>query len=311
MIQKIFIQLLLIAIVFPINWVDAQTKKGFDLSEASIPVAEIKDGGPPRDGIPSIDGPEFIRASQANIENDARILGVYHEGIAKAYPINILNFHEIVNDQFKDHPVVITYCPLCGSGIAFDAMIDGARKTFGVSGLLYNSDVLLYDRETETLWSQLMNEAVAGDLKGKKLDKIATANTTWAKWKATHPKTLLLSEKTGFNRDYTRNPYPGYAASAKTYFEVAEMDDSFHPKEMVVGLEVDGKHKAYPFSELEKHPHSVVEDVFQGRKLSVEFDKASQSAEIKDEKGNIIPTIMNFWFAWSAFNPDTEVFRVK
>ncbi len=309
--HKILIHLLLFAIIFPINWVDAQTKKGFDLSVASIPVNEIKDGGPPRDGIPSIDAPEFKQVSQANIENDARILGVYYNGIAKAYPINIPNFHEIVNDQFKGHPIVITYCPLCGSGIAFDAMIDRASKTFGVSGLLYNSDVLLYDRETETLWSQLMNEGVVGELKGRKIDKIATANTKWAKWKATHPETLVLSEKTGFNRDYTKNPYPGYASSAKTYFEVAEMDDSFHPKEMVVGLEVDGKHKAYPFSELEKRSNSVVEDLFQGLNLFIEFDEESQSAEIKDEKGNIIPTIMNFWFAWYAFYPDTEVFRMK
>ncbi|WP_373523364.1 DUF3179 domain-containing protein, partial [Aquiflexum sp.] len=253
--------------------------------------------------------PKFLSVSQAGIAEQDRILGVYHNGIAKAYPINILNFHEIVNDFFKDHPVVVTYCPLCGSGIVFDAEINGERKTFGVSGLLYNSDILLYDRETESLWSQLKNESVSGEMKGWSLVKIATANTTWGKWKENHPETLVLSKETGFARDYSRNPYPGYAQSAKIYFEVAEMDDSYHPKEMVVGLEINGKHKAYPFSELKKSGEHEIEDVFQDQKLSISFDADSQSAEIRDAEGKIIQTVMNFWFAWYAFYPKTEVFK--
>lgn len=292
----------LVATAFP------QEKKGFDLTRVSIPLDEIKDGGPPKDGIPSIDKPTFITASEATMEKGGRVLGVVFNGVAKAYPISILNYHEIVNDRFGNAPVVITYCPLCASGLAFDAVVDERTLTFGVSGLLYNSDVLLYDRETESLWSQLKNESVSGEMKGRSLVKIATANTTWGKWKKNHPKTLLLSEKTGFNRDYSRNPYPGYAQSARIYFEVAEMDESYHPKEMVVGLEINGKHKAYPFSELSKSGEPEIEDAFQGQKLSIRFDAKSQSAEIRDAKGNIIPTVMNFWFAWYAFYPETEVY---
>jgi hypothetical protein len=127
--------------------------KGFDLSNITIPLEFVKDGGPPRDGIPSIDNPEFINISDADfLSNEDRILGVFYNGISKAYPVRILNFHEIVNDEFDGHPVVVTFCPLCGSGLAFDAMIEGKKRTFGVSGLLYNSDVLLYDRQSETLW---------------------------------------------------------------------------------------------------------------------------------------------------------------
>ena len=138
------------------QYASAQSMKGFDLSNASIPVDEIKDGGPPKDGIPAIDQPEFKKASAVQLDEQTRVMGVKVNEVAKAYPVPIMNYHEIVNDMFAGRPVVVTYCPLCGSGIAFDAAIDGERKTFGVSGLLYNSDVLLYDRQTESLWSQIM-----------------------------------------------------------------------------------------------------------------------------------------------------------
>lgn len=286
----------------------AQTIKGFDLSNSTIPVSEIKDGGPPKDGIPSIDKPVFIEAKQATLKNDDRILGVYENGISKAYPINILNFHEIVNDHFGDDPVVVTYCPLCGSGIAFDALINGEPKTFGVSGMLYNSDVLLYDRETESLWSQLKYEAVSGALVGKELKILNTANTTWQAWREKHPNSLVLSEKTGFNRNYSQNPYPGYDNSTAIYFSVSESDSRYHPKEMVLGLEIQGKSKAYPFSELEKSGKKEIHDKFQGKSLRIVYDADAKSAEIIDNKGNPIPAVTNFWFAWFAFNPDTEVF---
>ena len=136
------------------------------------------------DGIPSIDQPEFKKASAVKLEEGARVLGVMVNGVAKAYPISIMNYHEIVNDEFAGQPVVVTYCPLCGSGIAFDAAIDGQAKTFGVSGLLYNSDVLLYDRQTQSLWSQIMMQAVTGPMAGKELQMLPTMNTSWGEWKA-------------------------------------------------------------------------------------------------------------------------------
>ncbi|MBZ9731653.1 DUF3179 domain-containing protein, partial [Salegentibacter sp. JZCK2] len=140
--MKSILFLLIACITFQSNY--AQEKKGFDLSNASIPISEIKDGGPPKDGIPSIDSPKFLSASKAILSKNDRILGVYENGIAKAYPIAIMNYHEIVNDDFEGKAVVITYCPLCGSGIAFNAKVNDKILNFGVSGLLYNSDVLLY-----------------------------------------------------------------------------------------------------------------------------------------------------------------------
>lgn len=289
----------------------AQTKKDFNLKNSIIPISEIMDGGPPKDGIPSIDNPKFIKVSEVNLNDEERILGVFENGIAKAYPIKILNFHEIVNDHFGDKPVVITFCPLCGSGIAFNAKIKGKPTTFGVSGLLYNSDVLLYDRETESLWSQLMFKAVSGSLVNEELEVLPTANTTWGNWKIKHPNSLVLSTETGFNRDYSSDPYPDYTSSSNLYFPVSKKDDRFHPKELILGVVINGKHKAYPFSELKKSKKALIIDEFQGKKLRIEYSLDSNSAEVFDEKWNLVPAVTNFWFAWYAFYPDTEVFTVK
>jgi hypothetical protein len=286
----------------------AQTKKGFNLENSIIPISEIMDGGPPKDGIPSIDNPKFMKVSETKLDNEDRILGVFENGIAKAYPIMILNYHEIVNDYFGNKPVVITFCPLCGSGIAFNAEIKGNPTSFGVSGLLYNSDVLLYDRETESLWSQLLFKAVSGSLVNTELQVLVTANTTWGSWLKKHPNSVVLSEETGYKRDYSINPYPDYSKSSSLYFPVAEEDERFHPKEMVIGLEILGKFKAYPFSELKKLKSIVLNDTFQGKKVVINYDSKSDSAEITDEEGNIIPAVTNFWFAWIAFHPEAEVY---
>ena len=301
----------LIPVLLLMQSAPGQIMKGFDLKNALIPVEEIKDGGPPKDGIPSIDSPKFIKASNVDLGAQDRILGVYENGIAKAYPIKILNYHEIVNDEFNGDPVVITYCPLCGSGIAFDAEIEGEAYTFGVSGLLYNSDVLLYDRETESLWSQLKYQAVSGPLKGKQLEMLNTANTTWAAWKQQHSNTLVLSEDTGYKRNYSLDPYPDYQKTSAVFFPVANESQEFHPKEMVIGIEVNGVTKAYPFSELEKTGKSVINDVVNGQQLKINYSAKNKSASIFDAQGNPLPAVTNFWFAWFAFNPETEIFRAK
>jgi len=159
-----------------------------------------------------------------------------------------MDYQEIVNDQFNGKPVVITYCPLCGSGVSFDADIDGQKRTFGVSGLLYNSDVLLYDRETESLWSQIMFEAISGPSKGTLLIPIITTTTTWKKWKALHPDTKVLSTQTGHSRNYDRSPYGNYNQERGLYFPVKNQSDKYHPKEWVIGIKIGNKYKAYPFS---------------------------------------------------------------
>jgi len=282
---------------------------GFKIDNPSIPKSEIRHGGPGRDGIPSIDNPKFLSASNASyLKDNDRILGVSINGVSKGYPIRIMDYHEIVNDQFNGKPVVITYCPLCGSGISFDAKIDGQKRTFGVSGLLYNSDVLLYDHETQSLWSQIMFEAISGPSKGKLLNPIITTSTTWEKWKALHPDTKVLSTETGHSRNYDRSPYGNYNQERRLYFPVKNQSDKYHPKELVIGINIGNKYKAYPFSELENKGQSQISDSFNGQELIIEYDKSSGYTHIKTTEGKELPGTTLFWFAWYAFHPDTEIY---
>ncbi len=199
---------------------------------------------------------------------------------------------------------------MCGTGIAFSSQINGQRLRFGVSGLLYNSDVLLYDRKTESLWSQIMQQAISGFYKGKKLEAIPLNHTTWKKWKAEHPKTLVLSVKTGFKRDYNQNPYHAYETSKKLYFPVSHTaPDTFHPKERVLGLKVGENIKAYPFVELNKNGKAQFTDTIQNESYLVRWDIKNQSGRIFNPQGNEVPVVQSFWFAWYAFYPKTVVFR--
>jgi Protein of unknown function (DUF3179) len=284
-------------------------KGQFDLTRHSVPLDQFVDGGPGKDGIPAILSPQFVAAIEATfLREDDRILGLATKSDAKAYPIKILNWHEIVNDAIDGHAVVVTYCPLCGTGIAFDATIQGHRHSFGVSGLLYQSDLLMYDHQTESLWSQVGMHAVAGPLTGEKLTPIFLEHTTWAEWRNAHPATLVLSTKTGSFRSYDRDPYMGYAERRDLMFDTTHFDPTYHPKEWVVGVEIDGVAKAYPFSELKKGP-SLISDQVGGRSITIRFNQPSRSASIHDADGKPIPSIMAFWFAWYTFHPDTLVFR--
>ena len=289
----------------------AGASNGFDLSNSILPTNEIRHGGPPRDGIPALSDPEMLPNEAVDyIRPRDRIVGIEIDGQARAYPIDILNWHEIVNDSIGDSRFAITYCPLCGTAVAFDAEIDGEATDFGVSGLLYNSDVLLYDRATETLWSQIMTRAVAGPRVGQSLTTLPISHTTWQDWLARHPETLVLSRNTGHSRNYDRNPYAGYEKSRTLYFEVNnEAPDNYHPKEIVVGLGVDGVYKAYPFVELDRQGKASFSDEVNGKTFNFDWDSDHRSVRITDTDGREVAAIQGFWFAWFAFHPDTGVFK--
>ena len=309
--------LLLLAVFFSIVTyhfsASAGPNNGFDVSNAIIPASEILAGGPPKDGIPALSDPELIDAEAASyLKPDDRVIGVTMDGISRAYPIAILNWHEIVNDTINDQRYAVTFCPLCGTGVAFYSDIAGNTTDFGVSGLLYNSDVLLYDRETDSLWSQIMSQAVAGKLVGEKLEAFPVSHTTWRDWVKQHPDTQVLSTDTGYSRDYSRNPYRGYEQSRQLYFGVNQRaPDTYHPKEQVIGLEIDGVYKAYPFAELEKNNQSQFKDSINGVSITIDWDSENRSVELFDSSGKRIAGIQGFWFAWFAFHPDTLVFKAS
>ncbi|MDP1691358.1 MAG: DUF3179 domain-containing protein [Burkholderiaceae bacterium] len=284
---------------------------GFDLTDASIPVQAIQRGGPPKDGIPAIDRPRFVDAARARLGDDDRVLGISLGGVTRAYPVRILNWHEVVNDHFGERAVLVTYCPLCGTGMAFELPARTAAAGFGVSGLLYNSDVLLYDRATLSLWSQILSTAISGPLKGTRLQAVPLTHTRWADWRQRHPKTEVLSTETGFQRDYARDPYAGYDRVQQLMFDVEHRDDRFPPKEWVLGLRIDGTAKAYPLSVLDRTVGAAgeIEDTVAGQRLRIRYNRSHGTAEAFDAKGQPLAGTMAFWFAWVAFHPRTEVLR--
>lgn len=295
----------------------ARRLNGFDLTGALIPLDAIEQGGPPRDGIPAIDRPRFVAAGRARLAPDDRVLALAIGDTARAYPVRILNWHEVVNDRFGELPVAVTYCPLCGTGMAFDARVaarPGATAaaqvaSFGVSGLLYNSDVLLFDRGTESLWSQVMAQAVTGPLKGTRLDQVPLVHTSWAAWRRRHPGTEVLSTDTGFVRDYTRDPYADYARSPRLMFDVGHRDERLAAKAWVLGLTIGSEAKAWPLSALARHADAQgrYDDVVGGQRVRVHYDADAGSAEVFAADGRPLPGVMAFWFAWVAFHPQTAV----
>ncbi len=300
--------LLVVFLLFGADSLCAQMN-GFNLKGSLVPSKDILSGGPPRDGIPAIDNPLFVRATESKeYTKRSQVLGVYYNGVAKAYPIMIMDWHEVVNDHFEGQPVVISYCPLCGSGVAFSADIGLDKSTtFGVSGLLYNSDVLLYDRATNSLWSQIMGQAISGPLKGQKIVPISTQRTTLGAWKELHPYTLILTTETGFHRNYFTTPYRNYEFEKGIYFPVTHSNDVLHNKEWVIGVENNGTYKAYAIKHLAKLENQRLVDQLGGETITLTWDKKAENITILNSEGLEIVTIQMFWFAWAAFHPETEV----
>lgn len=295
--------------LFPL-FAGAVEKNGFDLGNATVPPENIVSGGPPRDGIPALTEPEMTAGDKADYLRDSDlVLGVEMEGQARAYPTRILVWHEIVNDTIAGKPVAVTFCPLCGTGIAFERRLGDKTLEFGVSGLLYNSDMLMYDRNTESLWSQIPGKAISGSMAGKQLEKIPVQHTEWGDWLAQHPETRVMTLDTGHQRDYDNYPYRGYEQSLQLMFPVEHRDKRYHPKDLVIGLAEGNKARVWPFHELMK-TDGRISDQFDGKPVTVVFNKDSQSARILNEDGELLPATTAFWFAWMTFYPHSGVYQV-
>ena len=269
---------------------------------------KISGGGPPKDGIPSIDNPKFVSLDEADqwIEDNELVLAIIYKGVTRVYPLQIMVWHEIVNDIIAGDPILITYCPLCGSGIAYERQINGEEVEFGTSGKLYNSNLVMYDRKTDSYWSQIEGLAIVGELTGTKLIPISIDTVVWRDWKKGHPDSEVLSQETGFSRSYGRDPYGNYYEDSFLLFPVENEDDRIHPKTVIFGIQVNGIYKAYKEDDLKEL--KVIEDTIGGIRIKVERDDSGIVSFTNSETGEEIVKERDFWFAWYAFHPDTELY---
>jgi len=202
-------------------------------SEARVDISDLHSGGPSKGDIPSIDNPQFVSASESEFDNSELIIGVVIGTEARAYPYSILNWHEIVNDTINDVPITVTLCPLCDTNPVFRRVINGQVTTFGVSGKLYQSCLVMYDRLTDTMWSQPWGIGVVGKKTNDILERIPASKTTLGLWKRKYPNTLVLSSKTGYSRNYQKYPYGTYYTDKTIIFPVRNQDNlKIHPKEI-------------------------------------------------------------------------------
>ena len=332
-----------------------------DAPEPLVDPSEIRSGGPPPDGIPSIDDPTFLAPSAVRfLEETEPVVAIEVEGDARAYPIQILMWHELVNDTIGGVPVTVSYCPLCNSAVAYDRRLDGRVLEFGTSGRLWNSALVMYDRQTETLWSHFTAQGIIGELTGEQLQTLPVATVPWGVWRDANPDGLVLSRDTGFERDYGRNPYLGYDDIDGTPFLFeGDIDGRYTAMTRIVGVEIDGDAVAVPLARLREA--GVVDTEVGGTDVVVLWQAGTASALDADDvaggsdvgaTGVFVPVVDGqrldfepaddgfvdaqtgstwnilgeafagaltgarldavahvdtFWFAWSAFIPDTEI----
>jgi len=293
-----------------------------DFSKQRVPLEEFESGGPPKDGIPAIDEPRYTRANEVEFLADREpVIEITVEGESRAYPLQILTWHEIVNASFGDTPVAVTFCPLCNTAIAFDRRIDGRVLDFGTTGKLRDSDLVMYDRQTESWWQQFSGEALVGTLAGTKLRQLPARIVSWRDFRRAYPSGLVLNRETGFLRDYGTNPYAGYddIASPPIFTARNADDDRLPPKARVVYVEVGKDAIAVPFPALtERRTITVQTDdgelVVRWRPGVASALDASAIAEGRDVgaasvllDGEPVPFTEPFWFAVAAFRPDIEI----
>lgn len=225
-----------------------------DFSRANVPLSEFQSGGPPKDGIPPVDKPKFVDVSASIdwLKENEPVIGFVAGGEARAYPLQILMWHEIVNDTVGGVPVALTFCPLCNTAIAFDRRLEGRAYDFGTSGKLRNSDLVMYDRQTESWWQQITGEAIVGERTGKALKMLPAAIVSWKDFKAAYPKGKVLSRDTGFSRSYGSNPYTGYDdVRSSPFLFSGRADGRLAPMERVVTVSATGEDVAYLFKALQ------------------------------------------------------------
>ncbi len=220
-------------------------------AKRSIDLATLTSGGVPKDGIPALDRPRFVSAQTASrwLKPVEPVIALSVSGVSRAYPLQILVWHEIVNDHIARVPVVVTFCPLCNSAIVFERTVGNHILMFGVSGMLRHSDLVMYDRQSESLWQQITGRAIVGDMTGAVLKRRVAQIVSFKQFRTSYPTGRVLSRRTGFRKPYGRNPYAG---NDRIHSGRSEMSngrfDKIPPRERLIGVSLKGLDKAYPYS---------------------------------------------------------------
>jgi hypothetical protein len=280
----------------------------------SVPLDEIISGGPPKDGIPSIDQPKFISVSEANewLKDEEPGIAFSRGQTNRFYPYQILVWHEIVNDTVDGNRILVTYCPLCLTGYIFDPLVKDKRVEFGTSGKLWKSNLVMYDRKTDSLWSQILGEAIVGEMTGSKLEVLPSDQMKFGVWKKLYPDGQVLSRETGATRFYGSSPYGNYFSTTNLALSLAKPTDTRLPNEaFVLGIVINDQAKAYHVEAIKKQ--GSVEDVFEGKTIIARFEPEIEAVRLYEKMpdGNLkrINPFSSFWFAWVAAYPNTELYK--
>ena len=314
----------------------------------TVPLDQIVNGGPPPDGIPSIDFPKFVSVEEGDefLVDFDKVVGININGDIRAYPLQILVWHEIVNDIVGGIPVAVTYCPLCFTNQVFDRTVNNTILQFGTSGKLYNNNLVMYDRSSNSLWSQAIGQGIVGKHAGIKLEKFPFDVAYWKDWKQLYPNTKVLSRETGTVRPYGADPYKDYYDSPDVLFPVSNKDNRLELKEIVIGLERGEINKAYKIQDIEKlkvindqlnnesvtlfslHPlmARVFDSSVKGQKLIFQYNNSNNivtdeqtgsqwnfegmsiNGTLKGEQLSRLPFDEGYWFEWVTFHPQTLVY---
>lgn len=296
-------------------------RNGFEVGESidlqdelSAFADNLESGGPPPDGIPPVDEPEYISVEGADdfLEDESRVFVVDINGEVKIFPQQVLVWHEIVNDTFGGEDLSVTYCPLTGTAIGYKNQFDNVHSDFGTSGKLLNSNLVMYDRETDSLWPQILGTAITGDSRGTELD---TFPVHWAKWvdaKAVYPDALVLSKKTGFIRSYGFDPYGSYLNegtyydSGNPFFPLMNEDDRLDPKTVVIAIKNGDEQMAVLKSKVEAE--KLVQVTVGGELINLNWDEALKTVMVKSAAtGEWVTSFDSMWFPWVAYYPKTAL----
>ncbi len=311
--------------------------------------SHLVSGDPPRDGIPAINNPIFITGSKAEsngwIDDSSIVDAVVTQTGPRVYPRSITVWHEIVNDTINGQPASLTFCPLTGSSLIFRGKTpDGSPLTFGTTGLLYNSNLVMYDRQTNSMYPQILGIGISGPNRGIELEQIPVATTTWGRWRTLHPDSMLLSQQTGYFRNYSVYPYGDYDSNNRVFFPVAYQSSKFGPKELVIGTRIRGESLAVVKHELRsrvavnltlgEEPMVALYDsaldhvrlfsrIINGVTYTFTYDESgivdvetsttweptgrALNGDLAGTELRHVPSFQSMWFGWYAFHPTTAI----